>query len=139
MDKRKSYRLNIRNSYIDIGIDIKYLNTEGKNLFEIDNDYNESDITIYHKKNGKWNEYYEGNLDSPKGIVVVNGENGKFLSISPSTTLVGNNHSKTKIEFSDSDFDILKTEIDKSNSNTIITKVWYNGILQTRREFEIRK
>ena len=115
---------------IDIGIDIKYINTEGQNLFEIDNGYNESDITIYHKANGEWEEYYESNLDSPKGITVVEGENGKFLSISPSTTLDNNNYSETKIQFSESDFDIIKTEIDKSNSSTILTKVWYNGVLE---------
>ena len=129
---------------VDIGIDIKYLNAQGENLFEIDNGYNESDITIYHKINGDWNEYSKGNLDSPKGIKVVNGENGKFLSISPSTTLDENNYSETKIKFSESDFDIIKTEIDKSNSNTIVTKVWYNGNLEweayeSERMFEIIK
>ena len=50
--------MNIRNAYIDIGIDMKYLNTEGKNLFEIDNGYNESDITIYHKKTEKMENFY---------------------------------------------------------------------------------
>ena len=129
---------------VDIGIDIKYLNAEGDNLFEIDNGYNETSITIYHKINGEWNKYYKSNLDSPKGIKVVKGENGKVLNISPSTTLDANNLSETKIEFSDSDFDIIKTEIDKNSSNTIVTKVWYNGNLKwevnnSERMFEIIK
>lgn len=51
---------------------------------------------------------------------------------------------KQKIKFSESDFDIIKTEIDKSNSNTIVTKVWYNGNLEweayeSERMFEIIK
>jgi len=129
---------------IDTGISVKYLNEGGENLFEIDNGYNESDITIYHKINGEWNEYYEGNLDSPKGITLVDSEDGKYIVIFPSTTFVGNNNSETKIEFSDSDSDIIKTEIDKSNSNTIVTKVWYNDVLEweayeTERMFEIIK
>jgi hypothetical protein len=42
----------------------------------------------------------------------------------PSTTIIEDNYSETKIEFSEYDFDVLKTEIDKKNSNEIVTKVW---------------
>ena len=129
---------------VDIGIQIKYVNTAGQNLFEIDNGYKASDITIYHKINGEWSEYYKSNLDAPKGISVIDGENGKMLFISPSTTLDENNYSETKIQFSESDFDIIKTEIDKSNSGTMVTKVWYNTVLKweaydTDRSFDIVK
>lgn len=129
---------------IDVGISVKYLNEEGDNLFEIENGYNESDVTIYHKINGEWNEYYEGNLDYPKGITLIDREDGKYLMIFSSTRLVDNNNSETKIEFSNTDFDIIKTEIDNSNSNTIVTKVWYNDVLEweayeTERMFEIIK
>jgi len=128
---------------IDVGISVKYLNEEGDNLFEIENGYNESDVTIYHKINGEWNEYYEANLDYPKGITLIDREDGKYLMIFPNTRLVDNN-SETKIEFSNTDFDIIKTEIDNSNSNTIVTKVWYNDVLEweayeTERMFEIIK
>ena len=129
---------------VDIGIQIKYLNTEGQNLFEIDNGYNTSDINVYHKIDGEWIEYYKSNLDAPKGISVIDGENGKILSISPSTTLDENNYSETKIQFSESDVDIIKTEIDQSNSNTMVTRVWYNTVLKweaydTDRGFDIVK
>lgn len=129
---------------IDISTSIKYLNQEGENLFELDNGINESDITIYHKINNEWIEYFEGNLDYPKGIKTVLRESGTYLIVFPSTTIVENDYSETKIEFSATDSDIIKTEIDKSNSNMIVTKVWYNEKLKweackTERMFEIVK
>lgn len=129
---------------IDTGVSIKYLNEEGENLFEINGGLDVSDINIYHKINNEWTRYYKGNLDSPKGINTVEREDGTYLVISPSTTIVENGYSETKIEFSDSDFDVLKTEVDKKNSNEIVTKVWYNDELkwegnQSERKIEIVK
>ncbi len=116
----------------------------GKNLFELDSGLNESDISIYHRINNNWVKYFEGNLDYPKGIRIVEGGDGKYLMVFPSTKLVENNYSKTKIEFSGTDSDIIKTEIDKSNANEIVTKVWYNDELkwegsQSERIFEVIK
>ena len=130
---------------IDIGISVKYVNENGENLFELENGgLNESNINIYHKINNEWVKYFEGNLDSPKGIRIIEREDGKYLGIFPSTVIVENNYSETKIEFSQTDSDIIKTEIDKNGSNTIVTKVWYNDLIkweadQTERMFEIVK
>jgi len=129
---------------IDIGISIRYLNAAGENLFEIPDGIEESEITIYHKIDGEWERYFKGNLDYPKGINKVGREDGTYLVIFPSTTLVENNFSETKIEFSSTDADILKTEIDKSNANEIVTRVWYNDELkweayETERMFDIIK
>lgn len=127
---------------IDTGVSIKYLNEEGENLFEMDGGLNLTDITIYHKMDNKWIKYYKGNLDSPKGIKTIEREDGTYLVIFPGTSIVENNYSETKIEFSESDFDVLKTEIDKNNSNKVVTKVWYNDELkwegnQTERIIEV--
>lgn len=129
---------------IDTAISIKYVNVIGENLFELDGGLNESDITIYHRINNEWLKYFEGNLDYPKGIRTVERGDGKYLVVFPSTTLVENNYSETKIAFSGTDSDIIKTEIDKSNSNEIVTNVWYNGELkwggsQSERIFEVIK
>lgn len=129
---------------IDTGVSIKYVNENGENLFELEDGLTEGDISIYHKVDDEWIEYYKGNLDYPKGIIVVEREEGTFLQISPSYTIVENNYSETKIEFSGSDSDVLRTEIKKKNSNQIVTKVWYNGKLkweenQSERMFEILK
>ncbi|MEP6262807.1 MAG: hypothetical protein ABJ092_14620 [Gillisia sp.] len=129
---------------IDTGVSIKYLNEEGENLFEIDGGLNVADINIYHKISNEWVKYFEGNLDYPKGLRTVEREDGTYLVIFPSTNIVENGYSETKIEFSNSDFDILKTEVDKKNSNEIVTKVWYNDELkwegnQSARIIEIVK
>lgn len=129
---------------IDTGVSIKYLNEEGENLFEIDGGLNLADINIYHKINNEWVKYFEGNLDYPKGLRTVEREDGTYLVIFPSTAIVENSYSETKIEFSESDSDILKTEVLKKNSNEIVTKVWYNDELkweenQSERIIEIVK
>ena len=129
---------------IDTGVSIKYLNEEGENLFEVDGGLNIADINIYHKKNNEWVKYFEGNLNYPKGLQTVEREDETYLVIFPSTTIVENGYSETKIEFSESDSDILKTEVNKNNSNQIVTKVWYNGELkwegnQSERIIEIVK
>ena len=124
---------------IDTGVSIKYLNEEGGNLFEMDGGLNVSDINIYHEINNEWIRFYKGNLDTPKGISTVEREDGTYLVIFPSTTIVENGYSETKIEFSDSDFDILKTEVDKKNSNEIVTKVWYNGELKWSLEDAVER
>ncbi|MGM1057356.1 MAG: hypothetical protein ACQEWG_15830 [Bacteroidota bacterium] len=84
------------------------------------------------------------NLDSPKGISTVEREDRINLVVFPSTTIFENNYKETKIEFSESDFDVLKTQIDKRNSNEVVIKIWYNDELkwegnQTERMFEILK
>ncbi len=128
----------------DIAISIKYLNKVGENLFDPENGLSESDITVYHRIDGNWMEYFEGNRDYPKGIRTVQREDGIYLVVFPSTELVKNDYSETKIEFPENGSDIIKTEIDKSNSTETVTKVWYNDQLkwegfQTERIFEIIK
>ena len=129
---------------IDVAVSIKYLNEAGENLLDIEGGLNASEITLYHKINNEWVKYYKGNLDNPTGIGTVAREDGTYLVVFPSTTIVEDGASETKIEFSDSDFDILKTEIDKKNSNEIVTKVWYNDELKwegnhTERLIEVVK
>lgn len=129
---------------IDTGISIKYINQEEENLFEFENGLNEADINIYHNINNEWIRYYKVNLDYPKGIRTINREGETYLVIFPSTDIVVENYSETKIEFSQMNSDIIKAEINKNGSNTVVTKVWYNDQLkwegaQGDRIFEIVK
>ncbi|MCD6543856.1 MAG: hypothetical protein J7K34_05045 [Flavobacteriaceae bacterium] len=130
--------------FVDIGVHIKYLDENGNNL--LNGEIDESDINIYHKINNEWVKYYEGNLDYPKGIMIYERENEKYLVLFVSEKVNESNLSETKIEFSNyNESDIVKTEIDFSNNNIIVRKVWYNGIMkwesteQTERMFEIVK
>ncbi len=130
---------------VDIAISIKYLNENGDNLLEFENGgMNFADINVYQKVNNEWVRYSEGGSDYPKGIQIIEREDGKYLRITPSTVIDNGNYSETKLEFSESDSDIIKTKIDKSNGNTVVTKVWYNEQLkweayQSERKFEIVK
>lgn len=130
---------------LDTGISVKYLNENGENLFELGSEgYEESKIKVYHKIGDQWEGYYKNNLDYPKGIRLDEREDGTYLVIFPSTEIVERNYSETKIEFSASESDIIKAEIDQSGSNTMVTRVWYNGDLrweayQTERMFEVLK
>lgn len=129
---------------IDTGISIKYVNEKGENLLDIDGGIKTSDIKLYHKIDGKWVYYFEGNLDVPNGLIDSEREDGSYLMIFPSMNIIENNYSETKIEFSPTDFDVIKTEVKFSNVNTIVTKVWYNDELKweayaTERMFEIIK
>ncbi|WP_222931450.1 hypothetical protein, partial [Xanthovirga aplysinae] len=99
---------------------------------------------IYHKSDNEWVRYYEGNLDYPMGITTQEREDGTYLLIFPSTEIMEDNVSETKIEFSEMTSDIIKTKIDNIGSNEIVTKVWYNNQLKweaykTERLFEIIK
>jgi len=115
---------------VDTQISIKYVNQNGENLFEIDKGYDLSHVDIYHKIDNEWVRYFEGNLDHPEGIKLVERENGTYFVVRPSTEIVKDNYSLTKIELSQSDSDTIRTEVDKSNSNVIATKVSYNGELK---------
>jgi len=129
---------------IDTGVSVVYLNEEGDNLLEVENGLKVEEINIYHKINNEWVRYFEGNLDYPKGLRTVVRDDGTYLVIFSSTTIVENDYSETKIEFSETDSDILKTEVQKKNSNEIVTKVWYNDELkwegnQSERIIEVVK
>lgn len=129
---------------IDTAVTIKYVNEEGENLFEPDNGLTTEDITLYYKINDEWVKYFKGKLDSTKGIRIDEREDGSYLTIFPGKHIVAERYSETKIEFSESDSDILRTEITKSNSNEFVTKVWYNDELkwvtgQSERMIEIVK
>lgn len=129
---------------IDTAMTIGYYNDKGINLFDMENGYDIDKIKVYHFKDGEWKINYDANLDNPRGIGLIEGEGETLLSVFPSYTEVKDGYTETKIEFSEDDADIIRTEIDYSNGNEIATKVWYNGELKwddrgTERTFYITK
>lgn len=115
---------------VDTAVTIKYVNDNNENLLEGENSIDVNNIKVFHKIDSEWKEYFEGNMDYPKGLttVEINGEN--FLRIFVSTDIDENQVSETKLEFSDNNEDIIKTELNLSANNTIITRVWYNDNLE---------
>lgn len=128
---------------IDTSISMQYFNLQGVNLFET-GVYTEANTEVYYKIDGEWVRNYNSNMDAPKGIWVSELEDGIYLTLSPSDVLDANNTSETKIEFSETDFDIIKAEVDRGSNHEIVTKVWYNDVLrweayETDRQFAIIK
>lgn len=115
---------------IDTGVSIKYLTKEGANLLEMEDGYTPSDITVYHRIDNQWVKYFEGNLYEPKGLRIEEREDGKYLKVFVSTNTDAEGYSETKLEFSETDADVIRAAVDKAHNNTIVTKVWYNGQLK---------
>jgi hypothetical protein len=129
---------------IDVGVAIKYVNENGENLLEGENALDINDITVYHKADGEWQRYFEGNLDYPKGLAIIDIENEKFLRVFVSE-ITDESFSETKLQFAEEDEDIIKAEVNKNESSAIVTKVWYNNELKwattdgTERRLEVIK
>ena len=119
---------------IALGTDIKYESEEGINLIETSNTYNISEIEVFHRKDGEWKRYYEGNLDYPKGLrkTEIGGEN--YLTVFLSNEINQDNISETKLVFDNGEEDIIKSVVDKSSGNQIVTKIWYNENLKWSKE-----
>ncbi|MDH3322538.1 MAG: hypothetical protein OEM04_06070 [Flavobacteriaceae bacterium] len=114
---------------VDIGILIKYVDQNGDNIIDKTNGIESSKIKIFHHINNDWVLYYDSNMDVSKGfkVIEINGEN--YISVFPSDHYIDHQFSETRIQFSDNDFDQIRTEFDFSHGNTICTKVWYNEAL----------
>ncbi|SHF92414.1 hypothetical protein SAMN05444483_103249 [Salegentibacter echinorum] len=118
---------------MDTGVTIKYVNETGENLLEKDGALSIKDITLFHKVDSEWEQYFKGNLDIPTGLEEVSMPEGKYLGIATSLDVDENNISETKIRFSETDEDIIKTKLNFSSNNTIVDKVWYNRELKWER------
>ncbi|QCK15713.1 hypothetical protein [Mangrovivirga cuniculi] len=120
---------------VDTEVLIMYLNDSGENLFEIEDGYTESNVRVYYNIDGSWKREYQGG-----GMVEY--EDGTYLSVSPSLYILEDGYSETKIEFSNSEIDIMRTKISDGH-NTYVTEVYYNGEFKwesgTFRSFEVVK
>ncbi|MCF4102494.1 hypothetical protein L1I30_12515 [Gillisia sp. M10.2A] len=116
---------------IDTAVSIKFVNAEGRNLFDPEEGiYTAADVNIFYKKAGEWKAYYNGNMDASKGFSIIEIEDESYLQIFPSDNIIDNSYSETKLEFSNGDQDILKVAFNLSDNNTLAKKVWYNEILK---------
>ncbi|PKD17009.1 hypothetical protein APR41_06110 [Salegentibacter salinarum] len=108
---------------IDSSIDIKFIDSEGNNLLGEENQFEETDISVYNKIDGEWKI-------SPENTFLVERENEDYLRVFANLESTDTQISELKLEFPDNEFDILKTEISSQNANTFVTKVWYNDELK---------
>lgn len=132
------------NVVVDTHVLLKYIDQNGNNILDQANGIISSNIKVYHKVNNQWIEQNNTNMDNPQGFSVLERNSEKYLKLFPSHNFYDANFSETKIQYSESELAIVKTQFDLSNENIICTKVWYNGNLkwednETERLIEIRK
>lgn len=119
---------------IDANVAIEYMNAQGENLFETPSAPDLSEIDVYHKIDSEWVEYFEGNLDYPKGLRLADIEDQTYLVVFVNLSSGNDNISETKMVFPGGDEDVIRTEINKTGNNSIVTKVWFNDELKWETE-----
>ncbi len=110
---------------------VKIVDSNGESLLDEPNGIDSNTIRLFYKRNNEWTEIRGYSDRVALGIKVEeNSDSQKQLSIYVSIDYIDhNNITEMKLQFSESDFDIIKGEIDFSNGNTICTKVWCNDQL----------
>ena len=121
--------------FVDKILKVKIVDSNGESLLDEPNGIDSNTIKLFYKRNNEW-IIIRGYSDRVSlGMKVEeNSDSHKQLSIYVSIDYMDqNNITEMKLQFSESDFDILKGEIDFSNGNTICTRVWCNDQLVYER------
>ena len=129
---------------VDVGVMIEYVNENGENLFEIPEGLTENQIITYLREDGNWVYYHGGGSAAPRGVKVTDTPEGKVLWLSPSLITDAAGYSETKLVFSETDADSVRTKIESSGNITVVSEVWYNNELKwssgpSERRFQVVK
>lgn len=95
--------------------------------------YKKEDIRVFYIDNGEKKEFFNRSLGAPRNFTINKNEgNGEYAfrlfvyeGKSRSTELT-----TTLVQWRSGVVDTLKSEITKFDNSTIVTKVWYNGVLK---------
>jgi len=111
----------------DVGFEFSVTDNEGNDLLNPDNpnSFNESDIKLFYLINEETVEVYDNNLDYPRNFLIYQNSDSYririFLNYSETEELP-----ETYIQWSETDSDTIKSEINRSNTYVKIQKVWLN-------------
>lgn len=129
---------------VDTTIIMKFVDQNGVNLLnDTEGGIEPAGIVLYYKVNGQWEEYFESNLDAPKGYLTTEESGDAFFILYTDPSYSENNITEIKIQFTEDLSDILKAEFTQSGSNVTCTKVWYDDELkwdqasQSERSFTV--
>ncbi|MGE4288289.1 MAG: hypothetical protein AB7E36_06340 [Salinivirgaceae bacterium] len=118
---------------LDAGVSFYVVNENGNDLLDPENEnaigYN--DITIYYLVDGEKQEFYNPDLDSPKGFSIFEPE-GLFTKYNIGLGLNTKGTEKittTLIEWYNTEVDTIKAEIERGDNYAISTKIWFNDIV----------
>lgn len=115
---------------LDVGFEFSITDNEGNDLLNPDNSnsYNHSEIKLFYKKNGVYEEVFDENLDYSRNIKI-------YKHIDKYRIGIVLNHSveevqpETVIRWNESESDTIKCEFYQTNSLIRIDKVWLNNTL----------
>lgn len=115
---------------VDVAISISVKDGDGNDLLNANgsNSLNQHDFKVIYEINGKQVEVNDQKLHSPKGFFVYQAENEYRIRIFPNTDK-NVERPVTYIQWSETEIDTIKCEIERKGSSTICTKVWLNDEL----------
>ncbi|GAA0195031.1 hypothetical protein GCM10009122_58970 [Fulvivirga kasyanovii] len=130
---------------VDTTIIMKFVDENGVNLLNdiAEHGIEPAGIVLYYKVNGQWEEYFEANLDAPKGYLTTEESGDAFFILYTDPSYSENNITEIKIQFTEDLSGILKAEFTQNGSNVTCTKVWYDDELkwdqtsQSERSFTV--
>lgn len=118
-------------------IEISVINKLGVDLLDplVEEKIETSQIRIYHILDGEKIEFYESNLDYPKGYRIYKpyelgyNHNYVFCLMMVKAYLSEELMPATYIKWTESDTDTIQCQIEKSGASTFVSKVWCNNKL----------
>lgn len=122
----KKPALNKTNAFVNIHMDITYLNKDSYDLLDSNNKnhYNARDIVIYNLVKGEKVKVNKPNMDYPNNHFIFKdpATNTNYLRIFLESPTV-------LVQLNDKTTDTIKCTVKKTKGNTHLEKVWYNDSL----------
>lgn len=108
-------------------IDIAYNNYAGNDLLDTStlNHFIASNIKVFTINNEKKTEINNINMSYPHDFFIYKND-----SLKENLLRLFFENDTTLLQLSQNSMDTITVTIDKSNGNTLLNKVWYNGVLK---------
>lgn len=111
--------------FLSTGAAIYVQDSMGVDILE--STYDIDEIRIYHVKNNEMVEYYYPNLDTPRGVKILDIYGEKVLGVSLNTENVL--YPITYIKWNDTEMDTIVTSWKRTHDGlaSTVDTLWYNG------------
>ncbi len=121
---------NLQQFVLATSIQFSVSDAEGNDLLDPENpdSYKHSDIKLYYKKEGKYEEVYEGHLDSPRKINIYKHIKEYRIGVSLNDS-EKEMQPETLIKWNENETDTVKCEVYRAEGIVRVVKVWLNGSL----------
>ena len=125
---------------VDARIDILYKDQSGQSLINSTPEFSDSNIIIFYKKNGFFENAYDAHMSDPEKYSIRKNEKGEIVvSITPSYYYFDGNFSETMVELNPETRDIIRCEFMLSDNGRTCKNVWFNDQKMDSTAFEIIK